>query len=82
MLEGNKPRDFLKRALVGALIGALACFFYFFFVCNALLPTHLGLDAFVVITIAGALAGALTSFFGRKLPGPPDDRDSKHDTML
>jgi hypothetical protein len=26
--------------------------------------------------LAGAFAGAMTSFFGRKLPGPPDDRDS------
>src|SRR6266568_1251741 len=49
MLEGNKPRDFLRRALVGALIGAVACFFYFFLVCNVFLPSFLGADAFVVI---------------------------------
>ena len=73
MLEGNKPRDFMKRALAGALIGAVACFSFFFLVCNVLIPSWLGADAFVVIALAGALAGAMTSFFGRKLPGPPDD---------
>jgi hypothetical protein len=75
MLEGNNVRDFMRRALAGALIGAVACFFYFFLVCNVLLPSFLNAEAFVVIILAGALAGAMTSLFGRKLPGPPDDRD-------
>jgi len=68
--------------LAGALIGALACFSFFFLVCNVLIPSWLGTDAFIVIVLAGAFAGAMTSFFGRKLPGPPDDRDCKDDTML
>jgi hypothetical protein len=77
MMEGNKTRDFVKRALAGALISSLACFFYFFFVCNVLMGFSLGAEAFVLIALAGAIAGAATSFFGRKLPGPPDDKNSK-----
>jgi hypothetical protein len=76
MLEGNRFRDFLRRALAGALIGAVACFFYFFLVCNVLLPSFLDAKAFMVNALAGASGGAMTSFFGRKLPGPPDEKDS------
>ena len=76
MLEGNKPQDFMKRALAGALIGALAFFFLFFLVCNVLNPLLLPAEAFIVIVLAGAFAGAMTSFFGRKLPGPPHDKNS------
>ena len=73
MLEGNKPRDFMKRALAGALIGALACFFYFFLFCNVLIGFGLTAEAFVLIAVAGALGGAMASLFGRKLPGPPSE---------
>ena len=75
MLEGNKPRDFMKRALAGALIGSLACFFYFFLFCNVLLPFPLTAEAFVLIGLAGALGGVMTSFFGCKLPGPPSEKE-------
>jgi hypothetical protein len=76
MLEGNKTRDFLKRALAGAVIASVLCFFYFFFFCNVLFGVgFLGADAFILIILAGAFAGAVTSFFGRKLPGPPTGKE-------
>ena len=74
MSKGNKARDFLKRALAGATIGALAFFLYFFFTCDVLsLYPCLGAGELLLIALIGAIAGVMTSFFGSKLPSPDDE---------